>query len=517
MSARTRPAKRPARVFSDRPRPRETAVGHVTGLALTLAAGAMLASAVVQVIDGRGEPGPLFGSALLVGLPGLALWRRTVPPDQLARGSIFAAVLMSWLAISLAGTIPYLWADVFDRFDLALFESVSGFTTTGSTVLRPIEGTPNGILFFRATTQWMGGIGVVVLAVSVLTYLRVGGLDLLDAEAPGPVAERLVPRVRETAKRLVSLYVVFTTIVATGYAVAGMSPYDAVVHAFTTVSTGGYSPYNLSFAQFDSAPLEWIAIAAMVFAGGSFALYWQAFTGKPVAVLRSTEFRAYIAIIGSISGAAVVGNIAQHGLDGDIIRRTIFSTISITSSTGYTSLDYGTWAPSVQLLLVFAMGLGGMAGSTTGGFKVFRLLTVLSQGRRQVFAHLHPHAVPVVRFGRQIVPTELASRVTGFFAAFMAIGAGATLLVAAFGADIQTSISSVAQALGNVGPGLGDVGPTTDFLGLSAGGRAVVMLAMLVGRLEVFPILLGFVGVARFVGDRLPRRTAQVLLRMFRG
>jgi len=515
LDARRRPTLVKAPTYFAR---RETVVGHIVGLSLTIGGLGMLAASIVERIDGGPDASTLLTSALLIGVPGAALWNRTKPSERLSPASIFAAVLSSWIALSLVGVLPYLATGTFANFNEALFEAISGFTTTGSTVLRPIEGASKGILFWRAITQWMGGIGVVVFAVSVLPFLGIGGMDLMAAEAPGPSSERLVPRVRETAKRLVLLYLGFTTVVATLYALFGMSPYDAVAHAFTTVSTGGYSPYNASFAHFDSAALEWIAIAAMVFAGGSFAMWWRALLGKPFAIIRSAEFRAYLAIISLVAFVALAWNVADQGFSHDLARRTIFSTTSLSTSTGYTLLDYDQWRGAVHLLLIFSMGLGGMAGSTTGGFKVFRLLAVLSYGRRQMFRHLHPRAVDVVRLGGDVVPDRIVARVVGFFGFFMAIGGLATFLVAALsGTDPVTAISSVAQSIGNVGPGLGEVGPTMDYLSLERPARGVLVVVMLFGRLEVFPVLLGLVPFMRFLADRLPPRMAQSVTRVFRG
>lgn len=498
-------------------RRRPSTVVHVTALGLMIGAAGMLASAAVEAIDRGPDVAVLVFSSVVVGVPALLVWVLTEPHQRIPATSVYGAVFASWVALSLAATVPYMLAGVVDRFDLALFEAVSGFTTTGATVIRPIEGVSQGLLFWRATTQWIGGIGVVVFAVSVLPFLGVGGMELMTAEAPGPTSERLAPRVRETAKRLIVLYVGFTTTVATLYAAFGMSPYDAVSYAFTTVSTGGFSPHNASFARFDSAALEWIAIVAMVFAASSFTLWWRAFRGKPLVIVRSTEFRTYLVLIVAICGAAVAWNAADAGLSHDLVRRTVFSIISVSSTTGYTMLDYDAWHGAVQLLLIFAMGLGGMAGSTAGGFKVFRLLVVLSYGRRQLFQQLHPRAVAVIRFGRDVIPNAIVTRVVGFFGLFMAIGGLATFGVAAFGTDVGTAIAAVASAIGNVGPALGEVGPTEDYLNLAAGGRAILVVVMLVGRLEVFPVLLGLVPLFRVVGRRLPARVAQRLLRFGSG
>lgn len=498
-------------------RRRQNAVLHVAGLVLAVGGAGMVASGIVEAIDGGPDVVTLLGSGVGLGLVGLASWRLTEAPPRLLTSAVHASVLWTWVLLSVAATVPYLLSGTFSRFDLALFESIAGFTTTGATVLRPIEGTSAGILFWRAMTQWMGGIGVVVLVVSVLPFLGVGGMGLLQAEAPGPSAERLVPRVQETAKRLVALYLVFTALIAGLYAVFGMTAYDAVTHSFTTVSTGGFNPYNRSFAHFESAALEWVAIVGMFGAGMSFPLLWQAFRRKPLVLVRSVEFKAYALIAAGVAGATVAWNVAEQGASHDVVRQTIFTTVSLGTTTGYVSPDYEQWNPAVHLLLLFTMGVGGMAGSTAGGMKTFRLLTVLSHARRQVFQHLHPRAVTVVRFGKEVIPDDVANRVVSFFALFMGLGALGTFIVAATGSDVITSIAAVVASIGNVGPGFGGVGPTTDYLNVAPVGRWVLMVAMLAGRLELFPVFLGVVPVLRSVGHRLPLRVATRLARIGSG
>ena len=489
----------------------------MVGLALSLAAAAMLASAAVEYGTGGRDTTMFLASGLLVGIPGLMLWNRTRTPVRIPAATIFAAVLFGWIAFCLVATIPYLASGTFVRFDHALFEAVSGFTTTSATIIRPLDSVSGGLLFWRAATQWMGGIAAAVFAVSVLPFLGVGGMELASSASPGPATERLAPRVRATAQRLVPLYAGFTAIVAVAYMAAGMSPFDGVTHAFTTVSTGGMSTHDASFAYFDSAGVEWVGIFAMVVAGGSLALYWRALRGRPLVLFRSAELRAYLILTVLFCVAAVSWNAADGGWDGAQARRVIFTTVSLTSTTGYRLLDFDNWAAAVQLLFIFAVGLGGMAGSAAGGFKVFRMLAVLGYARRQLYAQLHPRAVTVVRFGRDVVPEIVATRIVGFFGLFMAAGAAATLVVAALGADVRTAISSVASAIGNVGPGLGEVGPARHFADLGGDIRGVLMVVMLIGRLDVFPVLLGLVPVARFVGDRLPGVLGQGFVRILRG
>ena len=495
---------------------RETAVGNIVGLALALAGAGMLLCAAIEKLEGGSDAVVFVGIGLLVGIPGFALWSRTKAPARIPAATVFATVLFGWIAFSLAATIPYLASGEVTRFDLALFEAVAGFTTTSATVLRPLADVSPGLLFWRATTQWMGGIAAVVFAVSVLPFLGVGGMEIVGSAPAGPASERLGARVRSTARRLVPLYIGFTVLVAMGYIAFGMSLFEGVAHAFTTVSTGGFSTRDGSLASFRSPAMEWLAIAAMFVAGGSFALYWQALRGKPLRLVRSVEFRAYTALTILFCAAAVAwGHLnapAAHP-----IRRTIFTMVSLTSTTGYRMLDYDRWSAAVQLLIVFAVGLGGMAGSPAGGFKVFRLMAVMSYARRQLYSQLHPRAVAIFRFGRDIVPNIVVTRIVGFFGLFMAAGGAATLLVAAFGADLRTAISAVASSIGNVGPGLGEVGPMRHFADLNGGIRGVLMVVMLVGRLDVFPVLLGMVPFARFVSDRLPSGSGRAVVRVFRG
>lgn len=477
----------------------------------------MLVSAGVELLTGGDEGALLLGVGLLVAIPGAALWRFTHPPPRMGHASIFSAVLSAWAFLSVAGALPYLATGSVTSVSDALFESVSGFTTTGATILRPIEVVGDGVLFWRALTQWMGGMGVIVLAVAVLPYLGIGGLGLLRAESPGPTSERLVPRIRETAQRLWILYLALTALVAAAYLVAGMDAYDAVAHAFTTASTGGFSPYDDSLRHFRSAAVEWIAITGMFLAGGSFALYWRALRGKPLLILRSPEAGAYVGIVVAMSAVTTAWNAATNGLGHDVIRSSVFTVVSLSSTTGYTTADYTAWASPVQLVLLFGMVVGGMTGSTAGGFKVFRLLAVLSYGRRQAMLQLHPRIVKVVRIGDQVIPEAIVYRVVGFFGLFMATGAAGTFVVAAFGGDILTSISSTAASIGNVGPGLGRVGPGGDFLNIAWPARVGLAVVMLIGRLEVFPVLLGLVPLARVFSDRLPRRMRRLVVRLGRG
>jgi trk system potassium uptake protein TrkH len=475
---------------------------------------AMVLCGVVEKLDGGSQAMALIGPGLAVGIPALLLWRRTTAPLRISPATIFGSILAGWLAFAVFASLPYLLSGVVDRFDLALFEGVSGFTTTASTVLHPLEGVARGILLWRATTQWFGGIAITVFVVSVLPYYRSAGFEHLAGVSHSYGGERMGSRMQEMAKRIVLVYVGFTLVVAALYALFGMGTFDALAHAFSTVSTGGFSTHDRSLAFFDSPGIEWTAIAAMVLAGGNFALYWQALRGKPFALLRSVELRAYLLLVAIVTFAAVVWS-TSRGAGMTAIRRTIFGAVSITTTTGFTIVNYNRWAGAVQLLLVFAMVIGGMPGGSAGGFKTFRLVAIVGHVRRHLFQQLHPRAVPIVRVGDGVISEVVIARVLGFFALFMAVGATATFLVAALGGlDVLSSISLVTTSLGNVGPSLGRV---RHYYDLGPGVRDVLMLTMLAGRLEIYPVLLGLVPVVRFVSDRLPPGLAKIFVRMGRG
>jgi trk system potassium uptake protein TrkH len=469
-------------------------MGHVLGFVVGVSGTGIVVAAIVDFAD-RGPDGPeLLALGLAVATLGLVLWAKTEVPTRFTTATVFATVAVSWLALATVAALPYLVTGTFDRLDNALFEAISGITTTGASVLSPIEGTSKGILLWRSTTQWLGGMGVIVLIVAVLPVFGTGGLALLHAEAPGDENARLDPRVRFTARRLWSLYVWFTAAIAFGYWVTGMSLFDAVNYSFTTISTGGFGTKDSSFVDF-GAGTQWVAIVAMFLSGVSFALYWRALRGKPLVLFRSAEFRAYTCIVVGVTAAAVISNRGASGISHDAIREQTLSVFSIATSTGYTLTDYDLWVPAVKVLLLALMALGAMAGSTSGGLKVIRLVTVVQFARRELQRALHPRLVRPVRVGKQPLDEEIVSRVMGFTMLFLAVILGATMLVAASGADVVTSLSAVATSIGNIGPGLGAVGPTHNFLSLDPAGRGVLMAVMLLGRLELFPLILAFAAV----------------------
>lgn len=446
-------------------------------------------SAAVDAMKSGPDGLALLITGAVVAAVGTLLWRFTAMPKHVRILDVFTTVTLSWVTLAVAGAIPFMVTGWLSEVDLALFESIAGFTTTGSTVLRPIEGTSPGVLFWRSMTQWIGGMGVIVLVVAVLPTVGSGGMSLLQAEAPGPTGERLTPRVRHTARRLWGVYLGFTIVLAAAYGIAGMSLYDSVCHSFTTVSTGGFSPYNASLRHFDSPTIEWIAIVAMLLAGGSFALYYRALRGNVRPLLRSSELHLYLGIV-TVATVAVYSANGATGSMASRVRDALFSVSSVVSTTGYATADFGSWDQAAQAVLLLLMPIGAMAGSTAGGIKLLRVLAVSSFAHREALRHLHPHLVRPVRVGGGVLPDSVANKVVGFMVLAMGVFGSGAIVIALTGTDIVTALSAAATSFGNVGPGLGEIGPSSDFLELAPFARWVTMGQMLLGRLEIYPVIL---------------------------
>ncbi len=492
------------RFLAERRRP--SLVLNVVGLAVAVVGVGIFGCGIVDLVDGGPDVVALCITGLITWIIGSLLWRTSVVPGQIRVLDVFTTVTIAWVTIAAIGAIPYLVTGHFTRIDDALFEAMSGFTTTGATVTPDIESTSQGLLFWRSMTQWMGGMGVIVLVVAVLPTVGSGGMSLLEAEAPGPTGERLTPRVRETARRLWAVYICFTIAMAGAYFAAGMSVYDAVSHSFTTVSTGGFSPYQASFGHFESAILEWICIVGMILAGGSFTLYYRAIRGNVKPLLRSTEFHVYLLMVSGITLWAFI-TAANGAGEPAGFRDVLFTVSSTVTTTGYVTTEYGLWSQTAQSLLLMALPLGAMAGSTAGGIKILRVMAVSSFAHREALKHLHPRLVRPVRVGNAMLSDQVAGKVVGFVLLALVIFGGGSIAIAATGPDLITSFSASATAFGNVGPGLGALDHTGDFLVIPREGRLIAILQMLLGRLEIYPVILALsVVTLRLPKAMLPRR-----------
>ena len=480
---------------------------RVAGAALIVVASAMAISAVVALLDGGGGGEALFWSAVITVSVGTGLFFGSKVSPLADSALAFASVGWSWFAVSLAGTLPFLLTGVIPwvRFDDALFESVSGFTCSGSTILSDFGSVSQGLLFFRSMTQWLGGMGLVVLAVAILPALGIGGLELIASEAPGPTADRLSLRVRDTARRLWLLYGGATCIVALVLFSVGMSVFDAVTHAFTTVSTGGYSPHAESIAHFDSFPIELVLIVGMLYSGASFSLHWHALTQGIGAYRRVSEIRWYFCLIAGAFGMLLWVN------HGEIewfqnLRESLFYAVSLGSNTGFGNSDYILWMPAAHVTLLVLMLVGGMSGSTAGGMKVLRLQVIFRYSFRELLRARHPNAVIPIRMGSTTIEEQVAAKVVGFVLLYLGLIVAGGIALSGLGVDPVTAFSGSVSAIGNVGPALGEAGPTNNYLVFPRAGRVVLMALMALGRLEVFPAMLMLVASTRGIAQLRRRR-----------
>ena len=453
-------------------------------------------------------------------LVGLALERAEPNPDLGAREG-FLMVALTWVVVTLVGAIPYLLAGFGTASTLAhpanaIFEAMSGFTTTGATVMGEIsfEQHSHALLLWRQLTQWLGGMGIVVLAVAILPELSVGGAQLMDAEAPGPGIEKLTPRIAKTARVLWLAYLGFTLlemVLLYGLHLAGLAPnmglYNAVAHPLTTMPTGGFSPEARSIEAF-SAAVQWVIIPFMVAAGTNFALFWHVLSGDPRELTDDIEFRSYVGVIGVLTALVAGLLFAGTGIETvtdavppimgeveDSVRHAAFNVVSVITTTGYANMDFNTWSDPAQYLLLFGMFIGGSAGSTGGAIKIVRWVVIVKSLRRELFTTVHPEAVSPVRLGGRVVDERAIRGIYAFTLLYLVFFFVATLLVVAdawrVGQQVPAfeAMSAVAATLGNVGPGFGAVGPMNNYLDFPATSKLLMTFLMWIGRLEILPVL----------------------------
>ena len=404
----------------------------------------------------------------------------------------FLVVAAFWTVLGTAGAAPLYLADVLSlSFTDAVFESISGLTTTGATVLTQLDDLPKSILYYRQQLQWLGGMGIIVLAVAVLPMLGVGGMQLYRAETPGPVKDtKLTPRITETAKALWYVYLAFTIACMLSYMAAGMGWFDALCHAFSTVAIGGFSTHDLSIGYFDNTAIDIVAIFFMFAAGINFSLHFYAWRYVSIRHYgKDPEFRAYTLVLVVVS-FLVVAILFQHqyfDTMGETLIKGVFQAVSIATTTGFTTDRFAYWPPVVPVLLIFASFIGGCAGSTAGGIKVIRWLLIYKQGVREIARLVHPSAEIPVKLGNSAVQYRVVDAVWGFFSIYVIVFGVMLLIMMATGLDQETAFSAVAATLNNLGPGLGDV--SAGFMSLSDPAKWVSVVGMLLGRLEIFTLL----------------------------
>ena len=466
-------------------------VTHLVGTVVLGVSAVLLVCAAAGLGMRDGSFLPLLLAAGAGGLAGgLARYLTHVPEDINFREA-FVMVTFAWVAVALVGALPYLFSGAIPDPAAALFESMSGFTTTGSTVLSDIEAVQPGILLWRSFTQWLGGMGFIVLGVAVLPYLGVGGMQLFRLEAPGPTTDRLRPRIRETAKLLWVVYLALTGILMVLYRLGGMDPFDAINHALTCMPTGGFSTRNASLAAF-SPYIQWVTILFMFLAGTSFTLHYRVLGRGPRSYWNDPEWRLYGGIV--LAGTLTV-MVLTRGADipfERLLRDAAFQVVAIVTTTGYGTADYALWAPGAQMVLFLLFFLGGMAGSTAGGMKMIRVLLVLKHSWIEVRKQLHPRAVFVPKVGGKPVREHVMLNVLGFILIYMLLFGLGTFAMAALGLSLPAAAGAAATAVSNVGPALAELGPTENFGILDWRGHLVLTFLMLVGRLEIYTVILLF-------------------------
>jgi len=492
---------------------------HVMGIALVFVSVGMLLSGVIELGSTNRDTAALFISGIITLVLGALLWWATRPGSARAR-DVFAAVGWTWIVITLLGALPFVLAGTFDlggtsmteQIVNSIFESASGYSCTGSTALQNFDIPGRGLLMYRQATQWYGGMGIVVLAVAVLPFLGVGGLDLMTAEAPGPSSDRLTPRISETAKRLWATYAVLTIAVGIAlFAVPGPSLYDGLAHGLTTASTGGFSPYSKSIGHYDSVLVEAVIIIGMVIGGMNFAHHWRALQGRFAGYGNDPELRTYLVMLGACTGL-VVGLLWLDGGFGfgEAFRAGIFNVAALGTSTGFGNAtgdisngNFVLWVPAAQMVLLFLMVVGACTGSTSGGIKVMRVQVLVGHSIRSIRHTQQPRAVIPVRHGSHAVSEDIVSRMAGFFVLYLLLVLSGIVILTGLGAGLVEAIGAIVGSLGNMGPALGEAGPTASFsTAFSQPARLVISLFMIIGRLEIFPMMLMFAAPARALRDR---------------
>lgn len=412
--------------------------------------------------------------------------------EELSSRESILIVATGWLTAAVFGGIPFVMAGL-SPVD-ALFESMSGFTTTGSSILPDIEIYSKSILFWRSMTQWLGGMGIIVLVMAILPRIAVAGRQMFQSEAPGPMKDKLKPRLKDTAQILWWVYIIFTMLEIGLLYFAGMTMYDATVHSFSTLATGGFSPNNLSIGAYDSIKIELIIIVFMFIGGSNFNLFYRTLNVNWKSLISDREFQAYAMII-LISTAVITFQLWGVGKTvEEAVRFASFQVVSIITTTGFASTDFALWPDSTKFILLLLMFVGGSAGSTGGALKVVRIVLLMKYGAREIYRSIHPKMVRPIRLGDTVISDDVMQAILSFSILYILVFLGSSLVLSMLGLDFMSSISASATTLGNVGPGLSSqVGPMANFGSLHVIGKLVLIFNMWVGRLEVMTVLVLFV------------------------
>ncbi|MDC6349944.1 potassium transporter TrkG [Zeaxanthinibacter sp. PT1] len=479
---------------------------HLMGLLLLCNGSFMLLAALVSGIYEDGVTLDITLAAIvtvLVGVVGMFYTRGH--KKEVNRKEGYIIVTFGWLIMSASGVLPYLFSGAIPSVTNAFFETISGYTTTGASILDDIESLPEGILFWRSLTHWIGGMGIIVLAIAILPLLGIGGMQLFAAEAPGPSGDKLHPRITDTAKRLWLIYFGYTVAETILLKAAGMTFFDAINHSLATLSTGGFSTKNASIAYWNDQPLiQYIIIFFMILAGSNFVLSYFAFKGKVQKVLKDEEFKAYMVFIGLVTVLTAIvihykANMAVTDyhpmLFGEMesaFRHALFQVVAVVTTTGFVTADFTAWTPFLTILFFVLMFSGGSAGSTAGGIKIMRHIMILKNGLLEFKRTLHPNAIIPVRYNEKSVSEQIVYNIVAFFALYMMLFILGALVLGLLGLDFVTAIGGAVSSLGNVGPAFGTLNPLSNFNSLPVLGKWWCGFLMLAGRLELFTVLILF-------------------------
>lgn len=437
----------------------------------------------------------LYSSLISIGL-GISTWyfMRFKNKKELTKKEGYLVVALGWITMSLFGMLPFLLSGSIHSVGDAFFETMSGYTTTGASILIDIEAVPKGILFWRSLTQWIGGMGIIVLTIALLPMLGVGGMQLFIAEAPGISPDKLKPRIADTAKRLWLIYAGLTGLETILLRLGGMNMFDAINHSLTTMATGGFSTKNASMAHYESTPyIQYVVMLFMFLAGVNFTLTYFGLKGRFSKVWKNEEFKTYLFFTVIFATMTTIGILVFTDSDFEpAFRNATFQVISVITTTGFVSADYTAWAPVLTVLFFFLMFLGGSAGSTSGGVKIVRHLVMIKNSFMEMKRILHPSAILPVRLNGKAVSQSVTHHVLAFIIVYLSIFVFGCFFVALTGTDFMTTISAVATSLGNVGPGLGSISPVDNFAHLPYLAKFMLAILMLIGRLELFTILILF-------------------------
>ena len=464
---------------------------HVLGLLLIFLSATLLLPIPFALYYGEGDYIFFIIAALITFAVGFAAFKLTHLKRDLRSREGFAIVTLGWISFSLFGCLPFLLSGFIPSLADAFFETMSGFTTTGASILVNIEMLPHGLLFWRSLTHWLGGMGIIVLSIAILPFLGVGGMQLFKAEVPGPVPDKLTPRVTQTAKILWGVYVLISFLETVLLMLGGMNLFDALCHTFGTMATGGFSTRNASIGHYNNAYIDYIIIFFMLAAGTNFSLHYHFLKRGFKSYIKNNEFRLFLSLTCISTIFIGVHTISRHYSNVEMaFRKTLFQVTSILTTTGFTTADFEQWAFSSQFILFLLMFFGGCAGSTGGGMKMIRLYVLIKFVFAEIKRLMHPKAVISVRVGNTVIPRDVVRNILGFLALLIGLFIFGVLVMTALGLDLMSAFAAVAATLNNIGPGLGSVGPTDNYAHIPVIGKWVLSFLMLAGRLEIYTVLI---------------------------